>query len=294
MGFLKRIGLTAALLACLVPAVQAETVRLAITDVGGMKKLQGAFGAFRETLSKATGQEIEFLPVKDHETALEALRDKKVDFLLTGPAEYVVIHKQTNARIVVGLSRPGYFSSIVTLASSPYKSVKDLKGTKVGLGDVGSTSKHLGPLQALADAGLDPRKDVEIVNFDARTLWDALKRGEVSAIGMTNTTFIAARKLEKKMGGLPPDAFREIARGPALPSDVLLAGTHVDDKVVENVRNAVSAHADELIAAILSGRGNKKYRGMRFTTQVKDSDYDYVRSMYATAGYPEYDKFVGN
>ena len=32
---------------------------------------------------------------------------------------------------------------------------------------------------------------------------------------------------------------------------------------------------------------------MRFRTNVQDSDYDYVRSMYATIGYPEYAEFVG-
>lgn len=293
MEFLKRIGLAAALFACLIPTAWAESVTLAVTDVGGMKKLQGAFGAFKEALSKAIGQEIEFLPVETHTMALEALRAKKVDFVLTGPAEYVVIHKQTKARIVVGLSRPDYFATIVTLTNSPYHSVQDLKGSKVGLGDAGSTSKHLGPLQALADAGLDPLKDTKIVNLDTRALWDALKRREVSAIGMNNANFITARKLEKKMGGLQPDAFRVIARGPILPSDVLVAGAHVDGKEVEKVRNAISAHSDEFIAAILSGRGNKKYRGMRFITRLNDSDYNYVRSMYVTAGYPEYDKFIG-
>jgi len=294
MGFLKRIGLAAALLACLIPAARAESITLAVTDVGGMKKLQESFGPFKDALSKATGQEITLLPVETHTAALEALRAKKVDFLLTGPAEYVVIHKQTKARIVVGLLRPDYFATIVTLADSPYRSVQDLKGTKIGLGDAGSPSRHLGPLQALADAGLNPLKDAKVVNFDTRTLWDALKRKEVAAIGMNNANFIAARKLEKKMGGLPPDAFRVIAHGPVLPSDVLVAGAHVDEQAVEKVRNAVSTHSDELISAIVNGRGNKKYRGMRFVTHVDDSDYDYVRSMYATAGYPEYDKFIGD
>ncbi len=293
MGVLRRIGLAGVLLACLVSGAWAESITLAVTDVGGAKKLQRAFGPFGEALAKVIGQEVKLLPMKTHTAALAALRDRRADFLLTGPAEYVVIHQQTKAHAVVGLSRPDYFATIVTLADSPYRSVQDLKGTKIGLGDAGSTSRHLGPLQALADAGLNPLKDAEIVNSDTRTLWDALKRKEVSAIGMNNASFIAARKLEKKMGGLPPEAFRVMARGPVLPSDVLVAGAHVGDREVERVRHAVSVHSDELIAAILKGRGNKKYRGMHFVTKVDDRDYDYVRSMYGTAGYPEYDAFIG-
>ena len=39
---------------------------------------------------------------------------------------------------------------------------------------------------------------------------------------------------------------------------------------------------------------NRKYEGMQFLTNVQDSDYDYVRSAYATIGYPQYNEFVGN
>jgi phosphonate transport system substrate-binding protein len=33
---------------------------------------------------------------------------------------------------------------------------------------------------------------------------------------------------------------------------------------------------------------------MRFLTQVANKDYDTVRSMYKTAGYPEYASFIGD
>ena len=33
---------------------------------------------------------------------------------------------------------------------------------------------------------------------------------------------------------------------------------------------------------------------MMFLPTVKDSDYNYVRAMYRTIGYPEYAEFVGN
>jgi phosphonate transport system substrate-binding protein len=32
---------------------------------------------------------------------------------------------------------------------------------------------------------------------------------------------------------------------------------------------------------------------MKFLANVKDSDYNYVRSMYKTIGYPEFSNFVG-
>ena len=35
-------------------------------------------------------------------------------------------------------------------------------------------------------------------------------------------------------------------------------------------------------------------KGMKFISSVKDSDYNYVREMYATIGYPQYAEFVGD
>ena len=295
MSLFKRVGRVMAAVACLAAgtAAQAETVKLAVTDLVGLEELQREFGAFRDELSRITGHDIEFQPVTNRTAAVEALRFNKVDFVLTGPAEYVVMQKRADAKIVAGLSRPDYFAVIIAMAEGPYNEIADLKGTKVGLGDVGSTSKHLGPIQALADAGLDPRKDVEVVNSKVPVLWEALKRGDVSAIGMNHQNFLSLRNAEIEKGGLQPGAFRVIARGPDLPNDVLMAGSHVKDELIDVMRRAFVEQSDTLIAAILKGEDNQKYSGMRFITKVQDSHYNYVRSMYATAGFPEYANFIG-
>ena len=290
---IRRIGLSIAISATLLSVAQAETVKLAVTDLVGLEELQREFGAFRDVLSKATGYDIVFQPVTNRTAAVEALRFNKVDFVLTGPAEYVVMQKRAKAKIVAGFSRPDYFAVIVALADGPYNNVSDLKNSKIGLGSVGSTSKHLGPIQALSDAGLDPLQDVEIVHTKTPILWQSLKKGDISAIGINHLNFISLRDQEVKNGGLQPGAFRVIARGPDLPNDVLMAGNHVSAKMLQIMNEAFINHSDELVAAILTGQDNQKYSGMRFITGVKDSDYNYVRSMYATAGYPEYSDFIG-
>ena len=87
----------------------AENFKLAITDVEGLERLQTEWGPFKAALEAASGQTFEFFPVSNRTAAAEALRAKRVDFVITGPAEYVVINKLTNATTVVGLSRPDYF-----------------------------------------------------------------------------------------------------------------------------------------------------------------------------------------
>ena len=275
-------------------SVKAKEIKLAITDLVGLEELQREFGAFKSELEKATGFEVKFLPVTNRSAAVEALRFKKVDFVLTGPAEYVVMNKRSNAKIVAGFSRPDYFAVLVTLAESPYTLPQHLKGQKIALGSVGSTSKHLGPIQVLADAGMNPLDDVKVVHTKMPVAWEALKKGDVAAVGMNHLKFVSLRTKEMEKGGLQPGAFRVIGRGPDLPNDVLMAGAHVDDAVVKTVQNAFVENSDVLITAILQGDDNQKYKGMAFLTTIKDEDYDYVRSIYRTAGYPEYSDFIGN
>ncbi|MFP4070984.1 MAG: PhnD/SsuA/transferrin family substrate-binding protein [Desulfovibrionales bacterium] len=268
----------------------AEKFTLAVTDLEGMEELQREFGQFKEVLSRHTGYDFEFFPVNNRTAAAEALRAKRVDFVVTGPAEYVVMKKRTNATPVVGFSRPDYFSSIIVLADSGITSVSQLKGKRVAVGEIGSTSKHLGPMQVLADNGLEPLKDVKPLYVDYKVGWSSLIRGDVAAMGTTTDKFLAMRDKEKS---LDPGAFRVIARGPDLPNDMLMAGSHVDAKVLEKMREVFQNHAPELVKAILVGEDNQKYGGMKFLPKIKDSDYDYVRSMYKTVGYPEYADFVG-
>ncbi|MEC8795335.1 MAG: PhnD/SsuA/transferrin family substrate-binding protein, partial [Pseudomonadota bacterium] len=84
----------------------AETWKLAVTDVEGMERLQLEWGPFKTALETATGDTFEFFPVNSRTAAAEALRGETVDFVVSGPAEYVVINQLTNATSLIGLGRP--------------------------------------------------------------------------------------------------------------------------------------------------------------------------------------------
>lgn len=290
MRIITTVAAAAIAAAVALPAV-AETYKLAITDVEGLEQLQTDWGPFKAALETATGQSFEFFPVANRTAAAEALRAKRVDFVITGPAEYVVINKLTDADTVVGLSRPDYFCGWVVLAGSDVVRPADLKGKKVAMDDIGSTSGHLCPSQLLADYGVDPLNDIEIVHTTRAVAHEALKRGNVVAIGVNYTTWV--NSIRSKDDSLPPGSFRVIARSGDLPNDLLMAGAHVDPAVVETVRTAMVDGKAEVIEAILSvGGDNEKYRGMDLVA-IEDSAYDPVRAMYATIGHPEYSAFVG-
>jgi phosphonate transport system substrate-binding protein len=270
----------------------ADPIRMGVTDISGLEMLQAEFGAFRDALSRATGQEVEFYPVSSRTAAVEAMRSGRVDFVLTGPAEYVVFRKLADARPVVGFSRPDYYSALVALAESGIHHLDQLKGRKVAFGPVGSTSDHLAPAQLLADAGIDPQRDVIAAHIDRNVAWEALKRGDVAAVGLGHRKLVIVREKEKD---LPPGAFRVIARGPDLPNDVLVAGPHVPAERVALVKRVFVERSAELVAAILAGEENhEKYQGMQFVGNVDDRDYEYVRAMYRSIGRPQFAEFVGD
>ena len=265
----------------------AESLKFAVTDIEGLEALQQEFGAFEAKLEELTGHEIDLFPVSSRTAAVEALNQDKVDLVLTGPAEYVVINELTKAKIVTAWQRPNYFAQIVTLSDGPIKSVQDLQGKTVTFGSVGSTSQHLGPAQVLADFGLAYNTDYQPQIIARNVAVEALIRGDVQAVGMNEGHLSRIRE------AFPDTSFTVVARGRDLPNDILVARSDLDDATIADVKAAFVDHGAELMDAILTGEDNQKYKGGFFLTKVEDSEYDYVRSMYKTIGV-DTNAFVGN
>ena len=268
----------------------AETWRLAVTDVEGMERLQLEWGPFKDALEAATGDAFEFFAVNSRTAAAEALRGETVDFVVSGPAEYVVINKLTNATPIVGLGRPDYHCAIVVRADSGINTVADLKGKTVAFGDIGSTSNMLCPMQVLADYGLDPVNDIEKTHTSRNIAHEALKAGDVDALGSNAGSWLRVRNKETE---LPYGFFKILARSGDLPNDMIMVGAHVPTEAAEKVQQAIITNKDQIIAGITAHEENDKYVGMDLV-EIEDSAYDYVRSMYSNAGFPQFDSFIGD
>ena len=269
--------LTAAAVVLATP-LAAEPIKFAVTDVEGLEALQQEFAAFEAALEDKTGLDIELFPVSSRTSAVEALNQGKVDLVLTGPAEYVVIKELSSAQIVVAWQRPNYYAQIVTMSEGDIKSVSDLKGKIVTFGSVGSTSQHLGPAQVLSDFGLAYASDYQPQIISRNVAIEALIRGDVQAVGMNEGHLRRIRE------AFPDQSFTVIARGRDLPNDILVARKDMDADVLGKIANAFVNDSAELMAAVTKGEDNKKYEGGFFLTKVNDADYDYVREMYKTIG----------
>lgn len=287
---LKSLILGIGLAAASALAVAADTWKLAVTDVEGMERLQLEWGPFKDALDAATGDTFEFYAVNSRTAAAEALRGETVDFVVSGPAEYVVINKLTNATPLIGLGRPDYHCAIIVRADSGINVPADLKGKKVAFGDIGSTSNMLCPMQVLADQGVDPVNDIDKTHTSRNIAHEALKAGDVDAIGSNAGSWLNVRNKETD---LPYGFFKMIARSGDLPNDMIMVGAHVPSGAAEMVKNAILENKNQIIAGITAHEENDKYVGMDLVA-IDDSAYDYVRSMYSNAGFPQFDRFIGD
>ena len=268
-------------------AAAQEPYRFAVTEIVGLEVLQRDYGPFKEVLEQHSGLDIEFFAVAGRTAAVEAMAAGQLDFALTGPAEYVVFRARTNVEPVVGWTRPNYFSQLIVLAEGPIRTIDDLKGKKISFGAIGSTSQHLGPAQILMEAGLEYSRDYEPVFIPQNVAAEALKRGDIAAIGLA-VSHIAF--IHRASPGLE---LRVLASGPDLPNDLILAAETVPPEAVAAMRETFLNHGDELMAAVLSvGGENEIFEGGVFLPDVSDEDYDLIRSMYRAVGVFQFSEFI--
>lgn len=284
----KTIALGVSLATASAFGAAAETWKLAVTDVQGMERMQIEWSPFKDALEEATGDTFEFFGVNSRTAAAEALRGQSVDFVISGPAEYVVINKLTEARPLIGLGRPDYFCAVITRADSGITSVDQLAGKKVAMSDIGSTSGHLCPLQLIADLGVGPDALGEIIHTSGNIMHEALKNGDVAAVSYNYTSWLRVRDDDTTV---PAGFFRVLARSGDLPNDMIMVGAHVPENVADKVRDAILENKDDIIAGIVATEDNAKYTGMDLVA-IEDTAYDHVRSMYTTAGFPQFDTFI--
>ncbi|MDP3194060.1 PhnD/SsuA/transferrin family substrate-binding protein [Tabrizicola sp.] len=287
MKHLLASGLLAIGLAAATQAAAQDTIRFAVTDIDGMEALQREMGPFKDAFEAASGLKVEFFPVSGRTVAVEAMAADQVDFVLTGPAEYVVFNARLDAQPVVTWVRPDYYSTVVVLDDSAVKSPADLKGQKISFGEIGSTSQHLGPVDLLAQAGLTYAVDYEPVFLNRNVAVEALISGDIAGIGLNRT------HIDSITGKFPDQKFRVLVKGPQLPDDILLASSKVAPEVVETVRKTFADNNEAILAALTSTEENAKYIGGKFNASVTNADYDVVRKMFENIGITEFTEFVG-
>jgi len=261
------------------PLKQKEKLRFAVSDTEGMAGLQRNYGAFRTVLEEVLETKIEFVPVDNFVAATAAFQLNMVDMLMAGPSEYTIVRARTNSVPIVALTRPHYRSVIVVRADSNIKSLADLKGKRIELGDIASTGNYIGQIKMLMEAGFNPQSDVKIITSKEHNL-KALKNGEVDAWGRVLHRYETALQRE----GASERDYPILVKGPRLPNDVFIASSQLELLLVAEIRDRMLENQDKLVQAILSVPAfASKFKGATLAP-ANDRDYDMIREVYKAMG----------
>lgn len=258
---------------------EKQKLRFAVSDVRGLAELQRDYGSFRTALEEVLETKIEFFPVDNVVEVAAALQLALVDLVLAGPSEYVIVRARTNAMPIVALTRPNYRAVIAVRANSDIKSLADLKGRTIELGEIGITGNYIGQIKILIDAGLNPQSDVKIINSQEYSL-KALKSGEVDAWGRVLHRYEQTLKQE----GASESDYPLLASGIQLPNDVFVASSQLELDLVTEIRDRMLENKDKLLQAILSVPAFASKFKDSTLAPANDSDYDMIREVYKAMG----------
>lgn len=258
-----------------------EPLRFSDTGVEGLEELRLEFEDFRVALEEATGLEVDFQPMSSRTAAATALEYDDLDVLLTGPTEYVVLKDAADALPLAGVTRQEYRPAIYVRSDSGVESVEDLRGSQIVTKEVGSTAGHLGPLEMIDGAGIDPNAgDIEVVPLSGTHI-AAFASGDGDALG---TGIDDKGELEELMGS---ENVRVLAEGDDLPNDLFVARAGLGQECADHLRESLVENQDVLLEAIVNTGENDKYEGSEFV-EADDGDYDPIRRAFVAAGFPEF------
>ena len=205
-------------------------------------------------LSKELGVPVRLRIANDYAAVIEGQRAGNIQIAFYGPASFsravmtgVKIEPVVNQKHETGVS--GYYSVVYVLASSPYKSVDDLKGKNLALVDPNSTSGNQAPRFFLKRAGFEVDKHFGKTFFAGshENAVLALTQGTADAAANlwnsetdTMVTRMAAKGMLKKPDGTPMQQsdFRVVFKSDFLPEGPFAVLASLPDDLRARIRDA--------------------------------------------------------
>jgi NitT/TauT family transport system substrate-binding protein len=190
---MKNLAAVLAAAACLAalagPAAAEETVKVGwcsrtVTSAASPFAIAAKLGWF-----KKAGIEVELAPLPGSTDCVKTVATKQVMFSLPSVEPLAVIRPQGVKAKVFYTAYQGNIYGIAVPEASPIKTIKDVKGKKIGVISMGSAGVIVARALA-ADAGLNPDGDVRIVVAGEGAQTAALLRtNQVDALSQYDTQY---------------------------------------------------------------------------------------------------------
>jgi len=213
------------------------------------------WGPLTAYLTKTLGVPVKLRVASDYAAVIEGQRAGNIQIAYYGAAAFsravmtgVKLEPTVSPKHETGT--PGYYSVVYVLATSPYKTVEDLKGKNLALVDPNSTSGNQAPRFFLNRAGYEADK------FFGKTFYAgshenavlALTQGTADAAANvwysetdTMVTRMAAKGMLKKSDGTPMQQsdFRVVFKSDMLPGDPYAVLASLPNELKARIRQAL-------------------------------------------------------
>lgn len=171
------------------PAQAQRAIRINWTAVTGAQS--GMFMAKQEGLFKKHGLDVELIHIPSSSRGIQAILAGEIDFsFMDGSNAAQANLRGANVVLVAGATNRQVFS---LMAKSEFKRITELKGKKIGITRVGS-STHTSALYALGSAGLKGTDYQLLPLLEVPNIYTALAAGQIDAGVMSPPTNARAKK----------------------------------------------------------------------------------------------------
>jgi phosphonate transport system substrate-binding protein len=247
------------------------------TEDGTKKDFEPIFGA----ISQSTGLKFDIKIGQSYGAVVEAMCNGAADIAWYGPASYLQAHSRGCAELLALAVRNGesvYYSGIFARTDSGINTVKDLKGKKIALGDVNSTSSFNVPVAMMMSSGVQPARDAGMISMAGShaSVLKALAEGLVDAGGASFDSFekaVNAKAIEpakiKVLAKSAPIPYPPLAMHPKLSKDVK---SKLRD-AFDNINKLPGITKDQI-----RGYGGGKVDG--YTSRVSETDMASAGKMF--------------
>lgn len=252
-------------------AVAAAPLILAVHPYLAVGEIEKRFEPLARHLGAAIGRDVVIRVPHDYDEHIKIIGMDKADIAFVGPASLIAVEQKYSAKALLGRLEVGgrseLYGHIIVRSDSPLKTLADLRGQRVALGDPHSTMSFLVPRAFLQAAGISERDVVmtaSVGNHDNIAL--AVLTGEYAAGAVKDETFgkYAARGL------------RSLAELPHVSDHAFIASSRLPPEIVERLRRALFVLRDSD-----TGRAILKNIQPNLTAIIpaQSGDYDNLRNL---------------
>jgi phosphonate transport system substrate-binding protein len=239
-----------------------------IPPVEKVSEMYGKFLPLKEYLEKEISRKVVLKIAKDYDAAIEAVGTGEAHLAYLDPSAYCEAKQRYGVIPLARAVRAGsstYKSVIVTRKGSAFSRIIDLKGKKIALGNIWSSSSSLIPLVMFKELGIGIKDfaSVDYLEHEDRIALSVLT-GRHDAGGLSQGVAIKYVK----------DGLRVIKTSEAIPQYSLSAWSGLPEDLRNRIKKAVLSISSDSHAELI--KGMKDISGF---SPTEDRDFDVVRVM---------------